>query len=170
MEKPPQWVWIESESMEGSQRVILEPYLKASSRSPTKVQYILTDHNHSRRRALHDTLAIIYCNKDVHGGLSLNRSIQALGNGATVSPWYGPVIVMKKLGLETNHTAYGDMELTAYRNAVDSLVYDVLTDMRAVSGGKSNMQSLSSAATVQGVRISCRGGYSHSRSKKIHPS
>ena len=169
MEKPPQWVWVEFESKDGNQHVILEAYLNASSHSPTKVQYIFMEHNHSRRRALHDTLAIMYCDKDVHGDLGLNRSIHALGNGATASPWYGPIIVMKKLGLGTNHTAYGDMELTDYRNAVDSLIYDVLTDKSAVSGGKSNMQSLSSAGTVQGVRINCRGDIRVLGGKKYIP-
>ena len=169
MERPPQWVWIESESIEGKQRVILEPYLKTATSSPTKVQYIFIDHNHVRKRALQDTLNIIHCGKDVHGALGPNRSIQALGNGATASPWYGPISVMKTLGLETDPAAYGDMDLTAYRNVVDSLIYDTFPTNITVSEGDSKIQSLHFAGTVQGVRVSCQGDIRVLGAKKYIP-
>ena len=156
-EEPPQWVWIESESKDGKQRVILEPYLNASSHSPTDVQHTFIKHNCSRKRASQDTLTIIHCDKDVQGALGPNRSIQALGNGATASPWYGPVIAMKKLGMETDPAVYGDMDLTACRDVVDSLVHDVFPTKITVSEGDSKIQSLHSAGTVQGVRVSCPG-------------
>ena len=106
---------------------------------------------------MNDTLTIIYCDQDVLGALGPNRSIQALGNGATASPWYGPIVVMKKLGLETDPAAYGDMDLTAYRNVVDSLVDDVIPTKITISGGNSKIQPLHSANIVKGVKISCQG-------------
>ena len=154
-ENPPQWVWIKSESKDESQHAILEHHLVASSHGPTKVQYISIEHNRSRKRALQDTLTIIHCDKDVQGALGPNRSIQALGNGATASPWYGPVIVMKKLGLETDPGVYGDMDLTAYRDVVDSFIYDVFPAKTTIFEGDSKIQSLHSAGSVQGVIISC---------------
>ena len=156
-EKPPQWVWIELESKDGSQHAILEHHLKASSYSANKVQYISMQHNKSRKRALQDTLTIIYCDKAVQEALGPNRSIQALGNGAPASPWYGPIIVVKKLGLETDPAIYGDMELTAYRDVLDSLIHDVFPTKIAVSERDSKIQSLHSGGTVRGVRVSCQG-------------
>ena len=159
-ENPPQWVWIEVESKDGSQHAILEHHLKASSYSPNKVQYIFIEHNRSRKRALQDILTIIHYDEDVQGALGPNRTIQALGNGATASPWYGPIIVMKKWELETDPAVYGDMDLTAYRDVIDSLIYDVFPTKIRVSEGDSKIQSLHSAGTVQGVRISCQGDIS----------
>ena len=119
IQKPPRWVWIGLESEDGNQRVILEPHLKVSSHGGTKVEYVFMYRNHASKTAPRDTLAIFYCDQNVHGDLGPNRSIQALGSGGTAPRWYGPIVVMKKLGLQTDSAAYGDMDLTAYRNVID---------------------------------------------------
>ena len=168
-ENPPQWVWIEVESKDGCQHAILEHHLKASPYSPNKVQYIVIEHNRSRKRVLQDILTIIHCDKDIQGALGPNRSIQALGNGATASPWNGPIIVMNKLGLGTDPTVYGDMDLMAYRDVVDSLINDVFPTKTTVFEGDSKIQSLHSARTVQGVRISCQGDIRFLGADKYNP-
>lgn len=53
--------------------------------------------------------------------------------------------------------AYGDMYLTDYSDAIDSLRYDYLPGKSAVSQGGSNSRSVYSARSVQGVIISCSG-------------
>lgn len=152
----PLWVWIQSESEDGYEHLVLEGHLKTSSQSP-RTLCILIQHNQARRRALRDTLAIVYCDKNVLGDSHPNQSIQAMAKTYTVTPWYGPVLVMKTLGLETGLRAYGDMDLAGYRDAVDSLKYDYLPSKSIVSTDESNTQPLYSARTVQGVIISCSG-------------
>lgn len=119
--------------------------------------YLNLQNNHTRKRALHDTLEIGYCDKYVHGDSLPNQSIQKVANGPTVSPWYGPVPVMKRLGLEANSSFYGDMDLGDYRDAVDALVYEHLPGKIAICKDKSQMQSLYSGHNIKGVRISCDG-------------
>ena len=111
-EKSPLWVWIKTESKDGYQSLVLDDHLTTSSQDAKKVLFLDIQHNQSRRRALDDTLVIGYCDKKVRGDSSPNRSIQVGAKGATTSPWYRPVLVMKNMGLETNVGAYGDMYLT----------------------------------------------------------
>ena len=64
---------------------------------------------------------------------------------------------MKKMRLETNVAAYGDIDLTGYRDAIDTLVYDYIPGVSTLSIDGSSVPSLYSARTVRGVRISCSG-------------
>lgn len=134
--------------------MVLEPHLKVPLHGETEGEVIFMYHNHPSRRAPQDALAIIY---HAHGDLGPNRSIQALDHGATARPWYGPLIAMKKLGLQTDPGADGDMDLTAYRNVVDSLIHRLLPIKEPVFEGNSEKFPWQSARMVQGVRINCTG-------------
>ena len=77
--------------------------------------------------------------------------------------------MMKKMGLESDVAAYGDMDLTGYGDAIDSLRYDHVPGKSAVSKSEGNIQSLYSARTIQGVRISCNGDIDVLRADKFIP-
>ena len=154
--RSPLWIWIKSESEDGRESLNLEDHLMTSSQS-SKVLHLFIQHNQSRKRALSDTLAISYREKDVDSDPWINQSIHTLAKDSTAFLWYGPIIVMKKLGLGTDSAACGDMDLTDYRDAIDSLIYDYLPGGSTDLESASSSQSFHSARTVRGVRISCNG-------------
>ena len=160
----PAWVWMDTGIKHGYESLILEGHQMISSVDPMtpsvdpeEVLHMSIKHNHTRKRELENTLAILYLDTKVRDDSRLNKSILVVAGGVTASPWYGSVIVMKKLGLGTKHTTYGDMDLRAYCDVIDTLKYDYLPDKSEVSTGESSMHSHYSTETSQGVMISCRG-------------
>ena len=59
-----------------------------------------------------------------------------VANGATASPWFSPILVMKKMRVETN---------VAARDAIDTLVYDYIPGVSTLSIDGSSIPSLYSA-------------------------
>ena len=153
----PVWVWMDTEIKHGYESLILKGHLMTPSVDPEEVLHMSIKHNHTRKRELENTLAIVYVDTKVRDDSRLNKSIRVVAGGVTATPWYGPVIVMKKLGLGTKHTTYDDMDLRAYCDVIDTLKYDYLPDKSEVSTGESSMHSHYSTETSQGVMISCRG-------------
>ena len=154
LEKSALWSLVYRELGRGENLILEDDIMSPSGPSP-KLSYMLLQHDHSRRRTLHDTLAIGYCNENLHYGSHPDQSIN-VAHCATEFPWIGPAPVMKKPGLEMDPALYGDMNPTDY-DAIDSLMYDYLPGKIVTSKEEGQTQSLCSGLHVKGVRLSCEG-------------